>query len=67
MDVKQHSLERIESLEKSLGKLARSNSTSGSDLSRYKFNIMLKTYMLNIKMLYLCSGSIYSPKFKEMK
>ena len=67
MDVKEHSLERIESLEKSLGKLARSNATSGSDLSKYKFNIMLKTYMLNINLLYLSSGNRYEPKFKEIK
>jgi hypothetical protein len=67
MDVKEHSLERIESLEKSLGKLARSSATSGSDLSKYKFNIMLKTYMLNINLLYLASGKRYDPKFKEMK
>lgn len=67
MGMKEHSLERIESLEKSLGKLARSHSTSGSDLSKYRFNIMLKTYILNIRVFFKYSGKSYEPKFKEIK
>lgn len=67
MSFKEAAFERIKSIELSLVRLKENSNKGSGDHAKFKFNTLLKTYLVNIQLYKTLSGLDYSPRYEEHK